>query len=151
MKTTTDAAVAAYRLLNTAKTTRLEPADHILVIRALRPLKKVATEWDDFTQEAVKRLRPEGYDATERKMTELRALPAAEQEEAVRTDEAQAAIKAERDYSKAIEDCLKDELAKEVELDLAPLGDETLGRLLASNDWTVADSAILADILTAKD
>lgn len=147
MRTTTDKAVAAFRLLNAAKTSKLEPSDHMSLIRALRPLRPVATEWDEFVKDAVKRLRPEGYDTHETEMTRLRSMPAEEQAAALKDEKSRRAVEAEKAYNEAIEECLKTELDKETELSFTPLSDEALGRLMASNDWTAEQALAVADFL----
>jgi hypothetical protein len=58
----TEKVLVVYNLLNVAKLGALEDADKFKVIKILRVLKPVATSFDDFREDAVKKLKPEGYD-----------------------------------------------------------------------------------------
>lgn len=133
---TTDQIVTAFRLINNAKLTKMETAERFALIKAMRQLKKVATEFDDFLKDAQDKLKPENFDTIMEKYQSKQELTSEE-------------IVAFNKYNKNVSDCLKDELDKEIELTFEPLTEESLGRLIESNDYTVNDIMVIEDVLGA--
>lgn len=134
VKKTTNDIVTAYRLVNTAKLAKMEDAEKFALIKIVRQLKKVGTDFDDFLKDAQERLKPEKFDEIVGKL---------QSKEDLTTEEQNALNK----YNKNVQDCLKDELEKEVELDFEPLSEEAIGRFISSNDFSVSDILIIEDVV----
>lgn len=134
VKKKTDNVVAAYRLINTAKISKMEDTEKFALIKVMKHLKKVATDFEDFFKDAQERLKPEGFDKIAAKYQAKEELTA---------DETAALNK----YNKDVADCVQSELEKEVELDFEPLSEEALGRFIASNDFTVSDILVISDVI----
>lgn len=148
MKATKEKISEAYAILDSARLDKMEVRERFGVIRALRPMKKVTADLNDFREDAVKRLRPEGFGEVEKRLEEIRTLPADRQEEALRDPANTPALRANLEYGKAVSDCIRDELTKEIDLGFEPLSDEALGRLMESNpEWTAAQIMTVCDIL----
>lgn len=136
VKKTTEQIVAAFRLINTAKISKMEDTEKFALIKAVKHLKKVGTDFDDFLKDAQERLKPEDFDKIAAKYQSKDELTA---------DETAALNK----YNKDVNECVQGELDKEVELDFEPLSEEALGRFIASNDFTVAEIMTISDVIGA--
>lgn len=132
MKSKKEAIIIAYRLLNNSKLGKMQDEEKFLVIRAIKQLKPVATDYDDFIKDAAQRLRPEGYDKIE-----------AKQGKELSEDEQKAVAKYNEDVTK----CVREELDKEVELTFTPLSEEAFGRFIASNDLAVSEILAVMDVV----
>lgn len=134
MKKTTNQIVSVFRLINTAKISKMEDAEKFAFIKNVRLLKKVATDFEDALRDAQEKLKPDGFN-----------------EIAAKAQAAKALSKSENDvldkYNKDVSDCLSDELEKEIELDFAPLTEAALGRFFASNDFAMNEIMLIGDVL----
>ncbi len=126
--------VAAFRLINPAKLSKMESAERFPLILAIRQLKKVATDFDDFLKDVQERLKPEAFDAIAAKVQSQKELSKAESD-------------AWTKYQKDIQDCLHDELEKQVDLDFKPLSEDAIAHFIDSNDFSAGDIILILDIL----
>lgn len=133
-KKTVNDIVTVYRLLNSAKVGKMEDADKIALIKAIRQFKKTGVDFDDFLKDAQERLKPENFDVISKKMEEHKELTL---EESVALGK----------YNKAVQACIDGEIKKEVELDFEPLSDEAINKLVASNDFSAGDIMSIFDML----
>ena len=137
-----------YAVLNEAKLTKMDDADKFKVIKALRVIKPVAKGYEDFVEEAKNKLKADDHD----KMTEKaqawnkdnqgKKVGELTQEE---IDNLNAINTYFAEYNKRVENCLKEEAEKEVELTFDKLSEEAFGKLVASNDWTCGQIMALSD------
>lgn len=130
----TDSIVAAFRIINTAKISKMEDAEKFSFIKAVRQLKKVSTEFDEFLKDAQERLKPDGFDAIAAKYQNKEELTA--EENAVLGK-----------YNADVSECVKEELEKEVELTFAPFSEDVIGRFVASNDFSVNEVLTVSDVI----
>lgn len=135
-KKTTNDIVTAYRLINPAKLTKMETSERFALILITRQLKKVATDFDDFLKDVQEKMKPEGFDAIAEKVQGRKEL----------TPEETAAW---NKYHKDINDSLKGELDKEMELDFEPLGKESFEKFIESNDFNVSEILAIEDVIGA--
>lgn len=131
-----DNVISAYRILNNAKLGKMEDAEKFALIKAVRQLKKVGTDFDDFLKDAQEKLKPENFEAIAGKVQNKEELTP---EEAAKLNK----------YNADVTTCVKDELDKDVELTFAPLSEEAIGRLIASNDFAVAEILTVTDVIGA--
>lgn len=140
MKLTTDTIVAAATALSqpSTKFTKMANADKFAVIKAMRVFRPVAEAFDKFKADAREKLKPENFEVM--------------QEQAKRYDELTEAERVDftvayNDYERAVNDCVTDELRKEVEVDYQTISEEAFGALLESNDFNIVTSMALQDAL----
>lgn len=136
VKKTTNDIVTAYRHINSAKLTKMETPERFALILITRQLKKVATEFDDFFKDVQEKMKPEGFDAIAEKVQGKKELSPEE-------------IAAWNKYNKDINDSLKGELDKEIELDFEPLGKEAFEKFIESNDFNVSEILAVEDVICA--
>lgn len=134
MKTTTEKAIVAYRILNNAKLGKMKDEDKFLIVRAMKQLKPIATAYEDFMKDASDRLKLDGIEAIQEKV---------QRSEQLTTDEQSVWIK----YNTNVAKCVSEELAKDVELSFEQLDEEAMKGLLASNDFNVSEIMYLDEVI----
>lgn len=134
MKTTTEKAVVAYRILNNAKIGKMKDGDQYTIIKAMKELKPVAVSYDDFIKDASEKLKPEGIEEIQGKVAGSKALTPDED-------------KVWQEYNQKVAKCVQDELQKEVEFSFQPLSEEGFKGLLSSNDFSLAEIMALNEVI----
>lgn len=146
--------VKAYNTLSEAKLSGMADQDKFTVIRAMRVMKPVKQQYDDFVQDAAKRLRPEGFDKLEQK-----AKTWNDQHRGKKYADLTPGERAELDdinakyaeYNKQVEQCVEEEAKRDQPLCYTKLSEEALGKLMAANpEWTAAAMLLVADALAAE-
>ena len=137
-----------YVVLNEAKLTKMDDADKFKVIKILRVIKPVAKGYEDFVEDVKNKLKADDHD----KMTEkAQAWNKDNQGKKVneltqeQIDELNTINTYFAEYNKRVENCLKEESEKEVELTIDKLSEEAFSKLVASNDWTCGQIMALSD------
>lgn len=146
--------VNAYNVLNAAKLSKLADADKFTVIRAMRALKPIYTGYEDAVKDAQERLKPEDFDALQKRAADWNAthkdkkLTDLTPEERTTLDGINAAY---RDYTSKVEECIRDLAETERELTHTRLTEDAFGKLLESNpDWTMKEIFPVADALEGE-
>lgn len=143
----------SYTVLNEAKLTKMEDADKFKVIKALRAIKTIAKGYEDFTEDAKEKLKGDNHDEmskrgeTWNKENKGKKIGDLTTEQ---VEELEAINKYFADYNKRIEDCLREEAEKEVELTIDRLSEDAFGKLVASNDWTCGQIMVLSNIIATE-
>lgn len=143
--------VNAYNVLNAAKLSKLADADKFTVIRAMRALKPVYTGYEDAVKDAQERLKPEDFDALQKKAADWNAthkdkkLSDLTPEERTTLEGINTAF---RDYTEKVEQCVRDIAETEKTLDYTRLSQDAFGKLLESNpEWKMQEILGVADVL----
>lgn len=119
-----------YALVNEAKLTKLEDSDKFVVIKACKVMKPIVEDLQGFEQDVKKKLAADDHD----KMVEVFNEWRKELKEP--TEEQKKAIEYVTDYTNKVNECLSEELNKEVE-EWEKLSEDSLKKFVASNDWNV--------------
>lgn len=142
MKTST--IIAAYNALVGSKLTKMEGEGKIKVVKAIKAMKPIATEFEDFRKDALERLKPEGYDEMVKKAEKWQK----EGENTTLTTTERAELnKYFSDYQMEVDKCLKEEIEKEHELEFEKLSDEEFEKFADSNDFTAGQFIELMNVL----
>lgn len=143
--------VNAYNVLNGAKLAKMQDADKFTVIRAMRALKPIQTDYEAAVRDAQERLKPEDFDALQKKAADWNAthkdkkLTDLTPEERTTLDGINAAY---RDYTEKVEQCVRDLAETEKTLDYTRLSQDAFGKLLESNpEWKMQEILGVADVL----
>lgn len=140
--------INVYPMLNDASLGKMEVVDRFVFIKALRPLKKIYTEYSDFREDAVNRLKPENYEKIVENVQRFNQMGQEEREAALKDKEITDALQANGEFNLNIEMCFRDELAREIELEIAPLSEDAFGKLMESNQqWNAGQIIELQDLL----
>lgn len=140
--------INVYQVLNDASLGKMEVTDRFAFIKALRPIKQIYTEFNDFREDAVSRLKPENYEKIVENVQKFNQMSQEEREDALKDKEFAASLQANGEFNLNVEMCFRDELAKDIELEFAPLSEEAFGKLMESNQqWNAGQIIELQDLL----
>lgn len=150
---TTEKVLAAFNVLSSAKYSKLDDADKIKVWKITRNLKPVAEKFDDDSKDAAEKMKPsEDFDE--------RLAKAQEYERTIKQTDFDASklpmgaaeygkfIEEFKSYQKLVNDTISDFAKKEVEVEIETLSEDAFGKLMASNDWNMAQVVALDGIVT---
>lgn len=140
--------IALYGILDAAKYTKMDSAARTLLIRAMCPMRRMTNDYNEFREDAVKRLRPDNYDKVAGLVQRFAAMDAEAQKTAIAESPYKEALKANYEFNTALNGCMAEENEKEVDLDFAPLTDAAFDALCDSNpDWTLGQCMELQEVL----
>ncbi len=140
----TETILSIYTLLNTAKLTNLEDADKIKVIKFMRKIKPVYTQFEDAKTDALEKAKGEDHN----KYAEILRQWQKEGNETTLSEEDRInANKYFADYEKLVLEALKDLSEKEVDIEFDKLSEDGFIKLVSSNDWNVQQSMLIEDVL----
>ena len=150
---TTEKVLAAFNVLSSAKYSKLDDADKIKVWKITRKLKPVAEKFDEDSKDAAEKMKPtEDFDE--------RLAKAQEYERTVKQTDFDASklpmgaaeygkfIEEFKSYQKLVNDTISDFAKKEVEVEIETISEDAFGKLMASNDWNMAQVVALDGIVT---
>ena len=136
--------LAAYNAMIGSKLTKMDGDGKIKIIKAIKVMKPIATDYEDFRKDAIDRLKPEGYDEMNKKLEQWQK----EGEKTTLTFTERAEInKFFADYQMAVDKCLNEETEKEHDIDFGKLTDDEFKQFADSNDFTAGQLIELMDIL----
>ena len=140
----TSVVLDAFNVLNTAKYTKLDDADKIKVWKIARAMKPIATKFEEDNKDAAEKMKPEGFDEKlqnaqdyERVMKDSNADASGLKMGAAEYSEF---IKEVQKYNKLVGDAVKEFADKEVKIDFDTISEEVFGKLMASNEWDIAQT-----------
>lgn len=139
MKLKVSDVVNIYKPLNTSKLTKMESADKFKVLKAMRAMKPIADEWDSFITTIDSKLQGENHEDIIEKVKKWES----EGENTTLTLKERSEInKYLMKLNKEKNECTKDELNKEVEIEFEKLNKSAFEKFIESNDLEV--NAMLA-------
>lgn len=142
--------LTAYNILSGSKYTNLSDVDKIKVWKIAREMKPIAKKFEEDAKDASEKLKPEGnYDEMFPKAQEYERIKRenSKEELPITVNEYNEFIKVFKNYQDLVHKAIDEFANKEVELDFTPLSEETFGKLMSSNDWTVDQAMVLGDII----
>lgn len=134
MKATIEQICKVYNILNAAKVAKMNSEDRVAMVRIMRVLKPHYESFIDYQKQITDKLKPEGFDLIAKKL---------QAEVALTEEERMAVIKLDIECKKPTQE----ELAKEVELEIKALTDDSMSRLIESNDFSMAQITALYDVI----
>lgn len=148
----TEQVLAAWNVLNGAKYGKLEDADKIKVWKATRALRPIAERFDEDSKDAAQKMKPmEDYDERLTKAQEYERLVKVPEFDASKLPMGAAEyaefIEVFKKYQKLVGETVREFAQKEVEVAVEPLSEEAFGKLMASNDWTLAQVDAVSEVL----
>ena len=136
--------VSTYKLLSDAKLTKMESGDKFKVIKIMRAMKPIAEEWDSFLKTVDEKLKKENHDSIIEKAQKWQQ----EGDKTSLTNEEKIEInKYLFEFQNEKEECIREELDKEVSLDFEKLNESSFEKLVDSNDWKVNEILSLETVV----
>lgn len=137
----TEKILSAYRVISTAKYSKLDDADKIKVWKIAKAMKPIATQFEDDSKDAAEKMKPtEDFAERLQKAQEYERMLRANEDMSkspMGAAEYNAFLNEFQKYNKLVTDAVKEFADKEVELDFDGLSDDAFGKLMASNEWTM--------------
>lgn len=148
----TSEALNVYNILNTAKYGKMEDADKIKVWKITRALKPIATKFDEDSKDAAEKFKQDidGFDEKLQKAQEYERLHGEKQPtiDIMTTADYNDFIEnVFKPYQKTVEKAIKEFADKETEISFEPISEDAFGKLMASNEWTMAQVTTLGDFI----
>lgn len=147
----TEKALAAFRVLNTSKYTKMTDEDKIKVWKIARALKPVADKFEDDSKDAAEKFKPtEDFAERLQKAQEFENKRNAGEDmkdAPMGAAEYSEFIKEFQKYNKTVADAVKEFADKEVELEFDVLTEEAFGKLMASNEWDMSQVMAISEIV----
>lgn len=127
--------VEAYKLLGNAKTTNLEDADKIKILKARKAMRPTANEYEAFEKDCQEAMKYEGFDADIKPYTVAHNKIRQGKGNEITECEAKAYGRV-MEYDMKVHKALCDELDKEIEIEIEKLSEGSDIKLMSANDWT---------------
>ena len=149
-KTKAENVAQVYNILNAAKYSKLNDDERIALWKITRVMKPVALKLKDDIQDAAQHMKPS--DDFDQRLTIARQYEQAQRDgkefDKLSKEDYDAFIQEWREYSKLVDTAVKEFADEEVEIDIEPITEEMLSRLMASNDsWTMENAVIVSDMI----
>lgn len=149
-KTNVENVAQVYDILNAAKYSKLNDGERIALWKITRVLKPFALKLKDDIQDAAQHMKPS--DDFDQRLSIARQYEQAHRDgkefDKLSNDDYDAFIQEWREYSKLVDTAVKEFADEEVEIDITPITEETLSRLMASNpDWNMGKTITVSDMI----
>ena len=132
MKATIKQVVEAYKVLGEAKVTKLEESEVIKVVKARKAMRPIADEYEAFLKDCQDKFKPENWDKIQGNLQKWQQ----EGEKTTLTEEERIEVnESVIEYQSKINAAVKDELEKEVEVNIEALKEDSATKLLVENGW----------------
>lgn len=134
MELKTSEIVVVYKLLSDAKLTKMESSDKFKVIKAMRAMRPTSDEWNEFLKTVDEKLKKDNHDEIIEKARKWQQ----DGENTTLTNDEKVEINTYLvNFEKEKQDCINDELKKNVTLEFEKLSESAFEKLMDSNDWKV--------------
>ncbi len=141
-------AVKAYRILKSAKLTKMDDADKLKTIKAMRVLRPVSEEYDKDVEEGRKALQDDKFEEMQQKAQKHNeAVQEKKQEGLLGYSELKELNEYFTSYDKSVRKMLQELDDKELTLTIGRLSEEAFGKLAASNDFTGEELETLFNVI----
>lgn len=135
--------LAIYEIVKAAKVTKMDDADKFKVVKALKNMKPIATDFDEFKKEALEKLKGEDHDS----MVEKAQKWQQEGENTTLTVEERTELnKYFNEYNNKVLECVREEAEKDIVLNIDKLNDEAFQKFVASNDWSGEQALVIYEL-----
>jgi len=149
-KTKAENVAQVYNILNAAKYSKLNDDERIALWKITRAMRPVALKLKDDIQDAAQHMKPS--DDFDQRLAIARQYEQAQRDgkefDKLSKEDYDAFIQEWKEYSKLVDAAVKEFADEEVEIDIEPITEETLSRLMASNEsWTMENAVIVSDMI----
>lgn len=124
--------VNCYKILGEAKVTKLEDSEVVKIVKNRKVMRPIVNDYEAFLKDVQEKFKPKDWDEIQKKVQQWQQ----EGENTTLSASEKIAInKALIDYQRKIENAIKEELAKEIELNISILKEDSATKLLIENSW----------------
>ena len=141
-------AVKSYRILKSAKLTKMDDADKLKTIKTMRVLRPVSEEYDKDVEEGRRALQDDRFDDMQQKAQKHNeAIQEKKQDGLLSYSDLKELNDYFTAYDKSVRRMQQELDDKELTLTIGRLSEEAFGRLAASNDLTCEELETLFNVL----
>lgn len=124
--------VSAYKVLGEAKVSNLEESEIKKVVLNRKAMRNIVEEFEAFLKDCQEKFKPENWDELQSKIQQWQQ----EGDKTTLSEEERIAInKTIIEYQVKINNAIKEEENRIVEINIETLSEESITRLLKHNDW----------------
>lgn len=125
-------AVSLYKTLGDAKVSVLSESDITIIVKIRKSLRAIVEDYDAFLKDCQDKFKPEDWDDIQEKINKWQQ----EGENTSLSSEERIEInKIVLNYQNKINSAVKEELEKNINIDVEKLSEEAAVKLLKHNDW----------------
>lgn len=136
--------VIAYRLINKIKISNMDDDGKIKVIKAIKAMKPIYTEFEDFSKDAQEKLKDDDFEKMSEKSKEWQGGI----ENTSLSEKERVEVNAYfGKYYEALNKCLKEESEKENEITYEKLSEQEFCKLVGNNDLNLDEIITLEEVL----
>ena len=144
MKYTVKQVVECYKAFEKSKVNKLEESEKIKILKARKAMRPIHDDYEAFLKDVQEMMKPENWDELQKKVQQWQQ----EGEKTTLTEAERIEInKALVEYSKKVDNAVKEELAKEVEINIEKLKENSDIKLLEENDWEIGKLDLIEIVL----
>ena len=144
MKCTVKQVVECYKAFEKSKVNKLEESEKIKILKARKAMRPIHDDYEAFLKDVQEMMKPENWDELQKKVQQWQQ----EGEKTTLTEAERIEInKALVEYSKKVDNAVKEELAKEVEINIEKLKENSDIKLLEENDWELGKLDLIEILL----
>lgn len=144
MKCTVKQVVECYKAFEKSKVNKLEESEKIKILKARKAMRPIHDDYEAFLKDVQEMMKPENWDELQKKVQQWQQ----EGEKTTLTEAERIEInKALVEYSKKVDNAVKEELAKEVEISIEKLKENSDIKLLEENDWEIGKLDLIEILL----
>ena len=148
----TEKVLAAHRVLSASKYQKLSDDDKIKVFKICVALKPIAKKFEEDSKDAAEKLKPcEDHDQKLQQAQEYERVTRDPKGDASTLEMGAAEyndfIKLMQKYGKLVNEAMKEESEKEVEVEFEKISQEAFIKLMNSNDWTFTEAEAVGEIV----
>ena len=120
--------VSTYKLLGEAKVINLSEEEVLSIVIARKKMRKLVMEYEEYLKDVQDKLKPENFNELIIKVQNWDNL---DKEEQIKINGQL------KEYETKVNNLVKDELNKIVEIELEPLTEECLAKMIKMNAWSI--------------
>lgn len=144
IKVTIKQIVDCYRALNKTKANKLEESEKIKILKARKAMRPIYESFEAFLKDTQEMFKSEDWEEIQKKVQQWQQ----EGENTTLTaSEKNLLNEALIKYEKSVSSAIKEEQAKEVELDIEKLKENSDIKLMSENDWDFGRLSLIEIIL----
>lgn len=146
----TEKVLEVFKIINTAKYTKMNDNDKVKAWKIARQLKPVATKFEEDCKDASEKFKTEIKDFDER-LQKAQKFEQAKKDnkdcEDMTSGEYAAFLYEFKNYQELVNKAIKEFADKKVKVEFEPLSEDAFGKLMSSNEWTMGQVMLVCDII----
>lgn len=146
----TEKVLEVFKIINTAKYTKMNDDDKVKAWKIARQLKPIATKFEEDCKDAAEKFKTEIKDFDER-LQKAKKFEQAKKDnkdcEDMTSGEYAAFIYEFKNYQELVNKAIMEFAQKDVKVQYDSLSEDAFGKLMSSNEWTMEQAMLVGDVI----